>query len=264
MHVQEISERYGVLLETYLRACGRQIDEFLAQMDVLHKLALVAGVIKGTPESRRKAVLHEKLSQIQLPEKFKVPLCPMVEAKGLVVSKCKSMDSAKAPLWLVFENADKDAAPITVMFKSGDDLRQDSLTLQMLNIMDRLWKENGLDLHLTPYGCIATGDEMGMIEVVLNSDTAANITKGEWVGGCCCVACEWYDCACVGSVGYLCVCVCVCVCVYVCVCMCVCMYVCVCVCVCVCVSSACGSVCLCHHLSRWPTQILPLPCYFSC
>eukprot|EP00007_Cunea_sp_BSH-02190019_P008525 CAMPEP_0174246080 /NCGR_PEP_ID=MMETSP0417-20130205/41892_1 /TAXON_ID=242541 /ORGANISM="Mayorella sp, Strain BSH-02190019" /LENGTH=1374 /DNA_ID=CAMNT_0015325931 /DNA_START=40 /DNA_END=4164 /DNA_ORIENTATION=- len=177
MHVQEISERYGVLLETYLRACGKQIDEFLAQMDVLHKLALVAGVIKDTPESRRRAVLHEQLSQLQLPPQFKVPLCPTVEAKGLVVSKCKSMDSAKAPLWLVFENADAGAPPITVMFKSGDDLRQDSLTLQMLNIMDRLWKENGLDLHLTPYGCIATGDEMGMIEVVLNSDTAANITK---------------------------------------------------------------------------------------
>jgi len=28
----------------------------------------------------------------------------------------------------------------------------------------QLWKESGLDLHLTPYGCIATGEAMGMIE----------------------------------------------------------------------------------------------------
>lgn len=34
------------------------------------------------------------------------------------------MVSKKLPLWLVFENADRNGAPITVIFKSGDDLRQ--------------------------------------------------------------------------------------------------------------------------------------------
>jgi phosphatidylinositol kinase/protein kinase (PI-3 family) len=53
------------------------------------------------------------------------------------------MDSAKAPLWLVFENADRHGDPVTVLFKAGDDLRQDILTLQMLNIMDFLWKQVG-------------------------------------------------------------------------------------------------------------------------
>ena len=106
------------------------------------------------------------------------------------------MDSAKAPLWLVFENDDPLGDNVFVIFKSGDDLRQDILTLQMLNIMDKvfacflninqdysnvfgfqLWKNAGLDLHLTPYGCIATGEEMGMIEIVLDSETTANIQK---------------------------------------------------------------------------------------
>jgi phosphatidylinositol-4,5-bisphosphate 3-kinase catalytic subunit alpha/beta/delta len=40
-----------------------------------------------------------------------------------------------------------------------------------------LWKKEGLDLCLTPYRCVATGDEMGMIETVLNSETTANIQK---------------------------------------------------------------------------------------
>ena len=34
-----------------------------------------------------------------------------------------------------------------------------------------------MDLLLNPYGCIATGDEIGMIEVVKRANTTANINK---------------------------------------------------------------------------------------
>lgn len=87
------------------------------------------------------------------------------------------MDSKKLPLWLIFQNADIRQPNKYIIFKSGDDLRQDMLTLQMLKLMDKLWKADQLDLEMNPYGCISTGDEEGMIEVVLNSDTMANITK---------------------------------------------------------------------------------------
>jgi phosphatidylinositol-4,5-bisphosphate 3-kinase catalytic subunit alpha/beta/delta len=116
------------------------------------------------------------------------------------------MDSKKLPLWLVWQNEEPLGQPIYIIFKVGDDLRQDLLTLQMIRIMDKvcaievgsrlglglelilslllppgcddqLWKNEGLDLLLKPYQCIATGDEIGMIEVVLNSETTANINK---------------------------------------------------------------------------------------
>ena len=65
---------------------------------------------------------------------------------------------------------------IKVIAKHGDDLRQDMLTLQMLTVMDFMWQAHGLDLHIIPYGCIATGKSMGMIEVVQDAETVAKVT----------------------------------------------------------------------------------------
>ena len=103
------------------------------------------------------------------------------------------MDSKKKPLWLVFNaisyvdmhkegdeatNIEKLAHfQFPVLFKAGDDLRQDQLTLQLLSIMDSIWKSNGLDLQLAPYACVATGDQIGFLEVVQHSTTLASVVK---------------------------------------------------------------------------------------
>jgi phosphatidylinositol-4,5-bisphosphate 3-kinase len=38
------------------------------------------------------------------------------------------------PLWLCFSNIDDGGSNIYIMFKNGDDLRQDMLTLQVRSI----------------------------------------------------------------------------------------------------------------------------------
>lgn len=40
---------------------------------------------------------------------------------------------------------------LQVIFKSGDDLRQDQLIVQIIYLMDRLLKKENMDLKLTPY-----------------------------------------------------------------------------------------------------------------
>lgn len=47
----------------------------------------------------------------------------------------------------------------------------------MIRLMDGIWKKSGMDLRLQPYRCVATGDNVGMIEVVLNATTNADINK---------------------------------------------------------------------------------------
>ena len=127
-------------------------------------------------------VARTELKKIMFPRRFQLPLNPEFESCGLVIDECKVMKSKKLPLWLVWQNADADAPPAQqrffTMFKAGDDLRQDQLTLQLLRVMDSLWLADGLELHMSPYRCVATGDNIGMLEIVMNSETIANIVGG--------------------------------------------------------------------------------------
>ncbi|EGC30157.1 hypothetical protein DICPUDRAFT_158137 [Dictyostelium purpureum] len=63
------------------------------------------------------------------------------------------------------------------IFKSGDDIRQDMLALQIIDIFKRIFKSVGLDLYLFPYKAIATKPGCGMIELVPNTMSRDQIGK---------------------------------------------------------------------------------------
>ena len=88
------------------------------------------------------------------------------------------MSSAQMPLWLSCKNLDEsihNQSPTIIMFKTGDDLRQDILTLQVLRVMDKIWLDRGLNLRLLPYNVISTGYNQGIVEIVTNSQTTTYI-----------------------------------------------------------------------------------------
>ena len=80
------------------------------------------------------------------------------------------MESKKKPLWLTLIDADT-GGEISLMLKVGDDLRQDALIMQLLRVMSDLWKKEGLDMQMQLYDCISTGDERGLLQIVLNANT---------------------------------------------------------------------------------------------
>ena len=77
LHIPEISERFSLLLEIYLRACSSQREDLLKQVEIINSLNDVAKAIKQVPSSRRKADLHERLAKLTLPETFQIPLDPL-------------------------------------------------------------------------------------------------------------------------------------------------------------------------------------------
>uniref|UniRef100_A0A8C5TQP0 phosphatidylinositol-4,5-bisphosphate 3-kinase n=1 Tax=Malurus cyaneus samueli TaxID=2593467 RepID=A0A8C5TQP0_9PASS len=182
VHIPAVSVQFGLILEAYCRGSVAHMKVLAKQVEALNKMKTLNSLIKLNAMKQSKAkgkdAMHTCLKQNAYREALsdlQSPLNPSVILSELHVEKCRYMDSKMKPLWIVYNNKMFGGDLVGIIFKNGDDLRQDMLTLQILRLMDILWKEAGLDLRILPYGCLATGDHSGLIEAVSSSETIADI-----------------------------------------------------------------------------------------
>ncbi len=159
---QALFLKFGLILEAYCRGLGPYLKELIRQVEALDKLTTLTDSIKkervqDTTKERLK-FLMEQMRQSDYTESLQYFVSPLennVTLGELCIDECRIFDSAKKPLWLVWNNPDPLAniqhEKNTIIFKNGDDLRQDMLTLQVIRIMDHIWHTEGLDLRMTPY-----------------------------------------------------------------------------------------------------------------
>ncbi|CAE6463322.1 unnamed protein product [Rhizoctonia solani] len=149
------------------------------QAELIAILSTRAKEVRASKDARQKKidklkafVSDPKNGLINMPAPLPLPLNARIMVTGLVPEKCSVLKSNLQPLKLTFKCASEsgaEAEEYSVIFKNGDDLRQDQLVIQLFTLMDRLLRKENLDLRLTPYDVLATSSIEGMIQFIPSS-----------------------------------------------------------------------------------------------
>uniref|UniRef100_A0A8D0D8X9 Phosphatidylinositol-4-phosphate 3-kinase catalytic subunit type 2 beta n=1 Tax=Sander lucioperca TaxID=283035 RepID=A0A8D0D8X9_SANLU len=184
----QFSARYQHLLAALLCCVGRGLrEEFDRQCWLVSVLATVAHKVRDASPSNRQCVLREGLEEMKqffsLNSSCRLPLNPALLVTGINIQSCSFFNSNAVPLKLSFQNFDRLGENVSVIFKSGDDLRQDMLTLQVIRIMNKIWIQEGLDMRMVIFKCFSTGRGRGMVEMIPQADTLRKIQVEHGVTG---------------------------------------------------------------------------------
>ncbi|KAJ0179212.1 hypothetical protein K1T71_004924 [Dendrolimus kikuchii] len=173
--------RYKLLLRALLAVCGENLNRTLVSQQLLVKtLSEVALSVKCAKEAVRQRALTcgaTKVAGMLRQQTVALPLALHKYVHDVDIKSCMFFASNTLPLKMNFIGSDN--AIIPAMFKVGDDLRQDSLVLQVIKVMDSLWLKARLDLRMVTFQALPTSSNRGMIEVVTEAETLRAI-QTEW------------------------------------------------------------------------------------
>ena len=152
-------------------------------VNISDKLSHVSKVDNKKKELR--SLIDGEKKHIMQETEYYLPIDPRLKIKGTITEDCSVFKSAKCPVKYTFNvtpetqsnNVHEDKKHFRIMFKYGDDLRQDQLILQIINYMDSLLKKVHLDYEFTTYKVLATSKSDGFVEFVPNSQTIFDILK---------------------------------------------------------------------------------------
>ena len=174
--------RYRRRLQLMMRALekigGQALGTVFSKQQILVKyLNDAAEEVKSTKDSRRSNILEKHLRFLDahlIEASTPVPLSLGFETNGIDLQNSSYFSSNAVPLKISFRSC-LSSQKFYGIFKTGDDLRQDQLTLQMIRIMDKLWLKDGLDMRIVTFKCVPTGNKQGLVEMVTDSKTLREI-----------------------------------------------------------------------------------------
>ncbi|KAF8515401.1 atypical/PIKK/PI3K protein kinase [Hysterangium stoloniferum] len=151
------------------------------QGELLQALSTRAKELRASKDARPKKI--DKLRAFLADTKnglFSMPPLPLplnarIEVTGIIPEKSSVFKSNLFPMLLYFQCSDGSEYP--VIFKNGDDMRQDQLVMQLFTLMDRLLRKENLDLKLSPYDVLATSPVEGMAQYILSKTIAAIVSE---------------------------------------------------------------------------------------
>ncbi|TVY92103.1 Phosphatidylinositol 3-kinase,root isoform [Lachnellula willkommii] len=163
-------------------------NTLLRQAELIVVLSKISGDIKVSRDSITRKVekvkhflADPKNEIIAIDPPLPLPLDPSVMITGVDPAETLVFKSSLFPIMMTFKTITKQKYQI--MFKTGDDLRQDQLVIQIVTLMDQLLQKENLDLKLSPYKILATGATAGASQFVpsMSLQSIVNKYKGNTV-----------------------------------------------------------------------------------
>ncbi|KAH9153346.1 hypothetical protein LEN26_003558 [Aphanomyces euteiches] len=177
--VPHCTQRFEIAKQAYLAASGRPMRRMLrSQLELCQELnRLTRDMQSIASSSSLDVLLRQRIAalNVQFAGRMSLPVhgrCKMVQ---FVSGECRVLKSPKRPIWLTIETTSHKK--VSVIFKAGDDVRQDMLSLQLFGLMEQLWTSAKLPIQMQTYGCVATSPTSGVVEVVADAVTTAAIHK---------------------------------------------------------------------------------------
>lgn len=147
--------RYRLILNALLNLSGRAVREnFVRQEHLVNSLTEVAVAVKAARDAQRTSTLTQCLSRTQslfADGPIFLAINSAWKVMDIDVASCGYFPSMTVPIKLSFKSIDADADLIHVIYKCGDDLRQDQLVMQLIRIMDKMWQLSNLDLKMVTF-----------------------------------------------------------------------------------------------------------------
>ncbi|OQV22471.1 Phosphatidylinositol 4-phosphate 3-kinase C2 domain-containing subunit alpha [Hypsibius exemplaris] len=188
IHCVKLGYRYRLILNALLNLSGRAMREnFLRQENLVSNLTKVSALVKASKDAQRMTTLTHALEsdtqRLLAEHAVYLPINAAWKIVDLDISSCCYFPSMTVPIKLSFKSLDVDSDSINVIYKVGDDLRQDQLVMQLIRIMDKMWQFNGLNLEMVTFTIRQTDVRKGFIEAIVNAETLRKIQVGHGVTG---------------------------------------------------------------------------------
>jgi hypothetical protein len=171
-----------------LESLSGTVSELLhAQLSYFDAVTDISGKLYPIAKEERRSAAVKFVEEISIPPRSDLFLPTNVEAivvRALPQSTAPMQSAAKCPILVAFEveektrNSEECSSHMKIqacIFKVGDDCRQDVLALQVIELITRQYIAAGLDLMVSPYGVVPTGHECGIIEVIPNAKSRAQL-----------------------------------------------------------------------------------------
>lgn len=174
---------YEYMVELVKRPEGVEDRKMLLrQAELVAILSRIGTDVKNSNESIPKKVervkhffADPKNELLTFDPPMTMPLDPTVKVIGIVPDQVMVFKSSLNPIKLSFQTTTGSIYPI--IFKIGDDLRQDQLVIQIITLMDQLLQKENLDLKLSPYKILATSPSAGASQFVQSQSLSSIVGK---------------------------------------------------------------------------------------